>query len=68
MTWVCPACLTEIRHQSADRLPDPRDDYRCHVCRLDLRFDSASRKVVVAPLDTRQTTDEPPRGTPRSKR
>jgi len=44
-----------------DQLPDPSEDYRCHVCGLNLRFDRVLRLMVAAPLDTyRQVTDTPP--------
>jgi len=60
MPWRCPDCHTEIQH-SLDQLPDPRDEYRCHVCRIKLWFDPVLRMMVVAPLDTyRQVTDALP--------
>ena len=50
MPWRCPACRTEIQHSSTESLPDPADAYRCHVCRLDLRFDSSENRMVVLPI------------------
>jgi len=52
MPWRCPACRIEIRHNPTDAMPDPTADYRCHVCRLDLRFDWATRKMFIPPLQT----------------
>jgi len=53
MPWRCPVCRNEIQQHLPDQLPDPSHDYRCHTCRLDLRFEPALRKMVMAP-DTRQ--------------
>ena len=50
MLWRCPACRTEIQHSSTESLPDPTDGYRCHVCRLDLRFDPSQNRMVVPPV------------------
>jgi hypothetical protein len=52
MSWRCPACRTEIRHNPADPRPDPHSEYRCHVCRLDLRFDVTTETMTIAPLET----------------
>ena len=52
MPWRCPACRTEIRHNPADSHPDPDGEYRCHVCRLDLRFDVNTDRMEVAPFET----------------
>jgi hypothetical protein len=52
MPWRCPACRTEIRHNPADSHPDPNGNYRCHVCRLELRFDARTDKMEVAPFET----------------
>jgi hypothetical protein len=52
MPWRCPACRTEIRPTPLDLRPDPQDDYRCHVCHLDLRFNPATETMDVVPLDT----------------
>jgi hypothetical protein len=51
MPWRCPACRTEIQHNPLDARPDPKSEYRCHVCRLDLRFDAPTDRMAVAPLD-----------------
>jgi len=32
-------------------MPDPRAEYRCHVCRLDLRFDGVTLKMILAPFE-----------------
>jgi len=48
MSWKCPACLTQIRHDGD--APQPRKVYRCHVCRLELVLDEDTQKLVVAPL------------------
>jgi len=50
MPWRCPACRTEIWQGPTDAVPDPTVDYRCQVCRLSLRFDWATRKMFIAPL------------------
>jgi hypothetical protein len=52
MSWRCPACRTEIRHNPVDPRPDPQEEYRCHVCHLDLRFDVATDTLTMAPLET----------------
>jgi hypothetical protein len=52
MQWQCPACQSEISHSSVDVFPDPAESYRCHVCRLDLRFNVDTRTMVVATLDS----------------
>jgi hypothetical protein len=46
----CPACRTEIRLPRDESRPDPQAEYRCHVCRLDLRFDGATSKMILAPF------------------
>jgi len=58
MPWRSPACRIEIQHHSTDTIPDRRDDYRSHLCRRNLRFDPALRKMVVAPLNTYQHVSE----------
>jgi len=57
MFWCCPACRSEIRHNLADVLPAPHTRYRCHVCRLDLRFDPVTEQMEVAPFDTEDAID-----------
>ena len=57
MPWHCPACRAVIRHAEIDERPSSGHTYRCHVCRLDLRFDARRQKLEVAPLDD----DERPR-------
>ena len=51
MPWRCPACRSEIAHDVLDRLPRSSMRYRCHVCRLDLRFNETSTLLEVTPLD-----------------
>jgi len=53
MFWRCPACRSEIRHNLADVRPAPHTRYRCHVCRLDLRFDPVTEQMEVAPSTPR---------------
>jgi DNA-directed RNA polymerase subunit RPC12/RpoP len=58
MPWKCPACQTQIAHDGD--MPEPKRVYRCHVCRLELVLDEATRKLAVAPLPTlpnRRATD-----------
>jgi rubredoxin len=57
MPWRCPACRTELRHDSADSRPRTDETYRCHVCRLEFIYDEASEKLVIAPLDTDDHVD-----------
>jgi hypothetical protein len=54
MPWHCPACRTEIKHDALDALPRANVAYRCHVCRLDLRFDEALNHLQIAPLENGQ--------------
>jgi hypothetical protein len=52
MPWRCPACRAEIHYYPAGpSFPDPHVKYRCHVCRLDLRFDPVLRRMEIAPFD-----------------
>jgi len=51
MPWRCPACQTEVRHDSVSGPPRTGEKYRCHVCRLDLLFDSVTNHMVVGPLE-----------------
>ncbi len=48
MSWKCPACETQMRHDG-DR-PEPNRVYRCHVCRLELVLDPETDTMTVAPL------------------
>jgi len=51
MPWKCPGCQTEIRHVGT-RLPNPEKRYRCHQCRLEMKYDlAATQMVIVAPVD-----------------
>jgi hypothetical protein len=59
MPWRCPACGLDIHHYPTEELPDPRADYRCHLCRLNLRFDLDAKKMMAkvesTPRPTAQT-------------
>ena len=55
MSWKCPACQTQLRHDG-DR-PEPKRIYRCHICRLELVTDATTGKLDVAPLP--RTVHEP---------
>jgi len=48
--WKCPACTSNIAHSEADATPRPLVLYRCHICRLELVYDPALNKLVLAPL------------------
>jgi hypothetical protein len=48
MQWKCPACGIGIQHH--EYAPRPKTTYRCVVCRLDLRFDLALGRMVLAPV------------------
>jgi hypothetical protein len=51
MSWHCPACRSAIPFDPIGTIPDPNEAYRCHVCRLDLRFDPAEDMMVIAPFE-----------------
>jgi hypothetical protein len=53
MPWTCPACHLPIRHSELEREPRAGVAYRCHICRLELRADPHTRKMVLAPMSTR---------------
>ena len=57
MPWRCPVCHTEIQLHLPDQLPDPSTEYRCHLCRLVLRFEPALQKMVIVP-DTREQAND----------
>jgi hypothetical protein len=59
MPWRCPACRSEIWRSPIEATPDATVDYRCHVCRLDLRFDPATQKMFIAPFQTEQPINPP---------
>ena len=59
MPWKCPACQTQIRHDG-DR-PEPKQIYRCHVCRLELVADENTGKLIVAPLPSQPPDNHPGR-------
>jgi hypothetical protein len=52
MPWRCPACQTEVRHNVTAGPPRTGDAYRCHVCHLDLCFDSLRNQMTIAPVET----------------
>ena len=58
MPWKCPACQTQIRHDGEHH--NPRQLYRCHVCRLELVLDETMQKLAVAHLPSakRRATDQ----------
>jgi len=41
-----------VRHDAVAGPPRTGEAYRCHVCRLDLRFDPARNQMMIAPLET----------------
>jgi hypothetical protein len=55
MPWKCPACGSQIRHSDLDDRPRLGERYRCHICRLDLKADPETKRLIVAPL----RSDEP---------
>jgi len=64
MPWKCPACEQAILHPDAEIHPRPGARYRCHICRLELTLNSATNKLIVAPVDV--APDTPPRRRRRS--
>jgi rubredoxin len=48
MQWKCPACGIGIQHH--EYAPRPKTACRCAVCRLDLQFDPALGRMVLAPV------------------
>jgi predicted RNA-binding Zn-ribbon protein involved in translation (DUF1610 family) len=50
MPWKCPACQTQIEHDANMTTPRPGVIYRCHVCRLELKLDPETNKLILAPL------------------
>jgi rubredoxin len=48
MPWKCPACGSLIQH--TENIPNPAVTYRCQICRLELRMDPETNKLVVVPL------------------
>jgi len=49
--WHCPACNTIIRHNELEEMPREGERYRCHVCRLSLDFDGATRRLVITEME-----------------
>ena len=56
MQWHCPACQTIIQHSGGDVQRDARGRYRCHICRLELRYDAAADAFVVATFDAERVS------------
>jgi hypothetical protein len=50
MPWRCPACRLPIQHLPLESTPRTGLHYRCHICRLELVYDAAAQKLVVAPM------------------
>jgi len=57
MPWTCPYCRLAIQHGESEPAPQAGVVYRCHVCRLDLVFDTGQAKLVVIP-----SSDDPKHG------
>jgi hypothetical protein len=51
MLWRCPACGIEIQHSEAEPLPRSGHHYRCHVCRLELVMDDATKNLTVPAIE-----------------
>ncbi len=51
MPWHCPACSNVIQHTPDEKTPRVGVFYRCHVCRLGLRYRPESEKLIVVPDD-----------------
>ena len=64
MLWRCPACGSQISHNPADTRPDPHDEYRCPICRIDLRFDPLMEKMQIAPFEGYSVARPEPRTIP----
>jgi hypothetical protein len=51
MPWKCPACYSQIAHAPYEDHPRPEVIYRCHICRLELVYDSRDGKLMLAPVE-----------------
>lgn len=60
MPWKCPACGSVIVHNPDERAPRFGCKYRCHICRLELTFDSPSGRMVVSQFDAQREADRRP--------
>ncbi len=60
MPWRCPACQSEIKHLVFEDRPRAADAYRCHVCRLDLRFNEVDNRLEIAPLHSEHHVKDAP--------
>ena len=47
MPWTCPACRMQLNHSAPT--PNPEVVYRCSVCRLQMKFDPAVKKMKPIP-------------------
>jgi DNA-directed RNA polymerase subunit RPC12/RpoP len=47
MPWTCPSCRSKVQHST--ELPRADRVYRCPVCRLQMRFDPAVKKMQPLP-------------------
>jgi len=50
MPWRCPACRTIVHHFEFEESPRFGVSYRCQVCRLELKLDTRTTELVVAPM------------------
>jgi hypothetical protein len=51
MTWKCPSCDTPLKFAAGDRLSEFDKKYRCHVCRIGLRFDRQTDRFVLERIE-----------------
>jgi hypothetical protein len=45
--WRCPTCTTIIKHDDLKPKPSAGVRYRCHVCRLGLRYDDEADVLII---------------------
>jgi hypothetical protein len=50
--WRCPACQLPIRHNELEAMPRAGEQYRCHVCRLELVVDPKTGGLTVPVIDS----------------
>ena len=69
--WRCPACQLPIRHNELESMPRAGEQYRCHVCRLELVMDTDTGRLTVPMIESRPPRviahDTPRRRTPRNR-
>ena len=63
MSWTCLACQTSIRQSGTTATPLPGVRYRCHVCRVTLRYEATIDKLIIVAADD----DQPKRPKTRRK-